>query len=65
MPTEPEPPLDDPLRTEEFDVLVRILLPEVRRVNPHLSGVEALREAARCAEKRLGEVPLTWIRPRG
>ena len=64
MSTEPEPPLDDPLRTDDFDVLVRILLPEVRRANPQMSGVEALREAGRRAEKRLGDVPLAWIRPR-
>ena len=48
-----DPPLDDPLRTEEFDALVRELLPEVRARTPQLSAIEALREAARLAEARL------------
>jgi len=48
-----DPPLDDPLRTEEFDVLVRELLPEVRARSPQLSVIEALRESARLAEARL------------
>jgi len=48
-----DPPLDDPLRTEEFDALVRELLPKVHARAPQLSAVEALREAARLAEARL------------
>ena len=48
-----DPPLDDPLRTEEFDALVRELLPEVRARSPWLSVLEALREAAKLAEARL------------
>lgn len=48
-----DPPLDDPLRTEEFDALVRELLPDVRARAPQLSAVEALREAARLAEGQL------------
>ena len=48
-----DPPLDDPLRTEEFDALVRELLPEVRTRAPQLSVIDALREAARLAEARL------------
>ncbi len=48
-----DPPLEDPLRTEEFDALVRELLPEVRARAPELSAIEALREAARLAEGRL------------
>ena len=48
-----DPPLDDPLRTEEFDALVRELLPEVRARSPQLSVIEALRESARLAEARL------------
>ena len=48
-----DPPLDDPLRTEEFDALVRELLPEVRARVPQLSDIEVLREAARLAEARL------------
>lgn len=48
-----DPPLDDPLRTEEFDALVCELLPEVRTRAPQLSVIDALREAARLAEARL------------
>ena len=48
-----DPPLDDPLRTEEFDALVRELLPEVRTRAPQLSVIDALREAARLADARL------------
>ena len=48
-----DPPLDDPLRTEEFDALVRELLPDVRARAPQLSAIDTLREAARLAEARL------------
>lgn len=48
-----DPPPDDPLRTEEFDALVRELLPELRARSPRLSAVDALRQAARLAEARL------------
>ena len=53
MPIDLAPPLEDPLRTEEYDALVRQLLPEVRAGAPQLSEIEALREAARLAEGRL------------
>jgi hypothetical protein len=65
MPRDPENPLEDPLRTEEFDALVRVLLPTVQARSPELSALEALREAARLAESRLRELGwLTWGRPR-
>jgi hypothetical protein len=65
MPREPENPLEDPLRTEEFDALVRVLLPTVQARSPELSAIEALREAARLAESHLRETGwLTWGRPR-
>jgi hypothetical protein len=65
MPREPENPLEDPLRTEEFDALVRVLLPTVQASSPQLSAIEALREAARLAELQMRETGwLTWGRPR-
>jgi hydroxymethylpyrimidine/phosphomethylpyrimidine kinase len=53
-------PLAQP-RAEQFDALVRELLPKVRLLSPHLSEVEALRAAARMAEYRLDdEATLIW-----
>ena len=58
-------PFEAPLRTEEFDVLVRALLPTVLARSPRMSPLEALREAARLAEGRLRETAwLSWGRPR-
>jgi hypothetical protein len=55
-------PLAQP-RLEEFDALVRALLPAVRQISPHLSDVEALRAATRMAEYRLrDEAALFWGR---
>ena len=42
-------------RAEQFDALVRELLPKVRLLSPHLSDVEALRAATRMAEYRLND----------
>jgi hypothetical protein len=65
MPIDPEPPPEDPLRAEEFDALVRSMLPIVRRLRPDLSDVETLRAAAHLAEARLrDEGRLDWIVPR-
>jgi hypothetical protein len=65
MSRDPEYPLEDPLRTEEFDALVRVLLPTVQARSPELSAIEALREAARVAEARMRETAwITWGRPR-
>jgi hypothetical protein len=48
-------------RAEQFDDIVRELLPKVRLLSPHLSEVEALRAAARMAEYRLNdEDTLIW-----
>ena len=48
-------------RAEQFDALVRELLPKVRLLSPHLSEVEALRAAARMAEYRLNdEETIVW-----
>ena len=48
-------------RAEQFDALVRELLPKVRLLSPHLSEVEALRAAARMAEYRLiDEDTIVW-----
>ena len=48
-------------RAEQFDALVRELLPKVRLLSPHLSDVEALRAAALMAEYRLkDEETLVW-----
>jgi hypothetical protein len=65
MPRDPENPLEDSLRTEEFDALVRVLLPTVQARSPELSALEALREAARLAESHMRETGwLTWGPPR-
>jgi hypothetical protein len=46
---------------EEFDALVKELLPSVRELLPHLSDIEALRTTARMAEYRLNaEETLVW-----
>lgn len=53
-------PLAQP-RAEQFDTLVRELLPKIRLLSPHLSDIEALRGAARMAEYRLDdEATLVW-----
>jgi len=58
-------PHDDSLRTEEFDALVRALLPVVLASAPDLTPIEALREAARLAEAHMRETGwLTWGPPR-
>jgi hypothetical protein len=65
MPRDPEYPLEDPLRTEEFDALVRMLLSTLQASSPELSAIEALREAARIAEARMRQTTwITWGRPR-
>jgi hypothetical protein len=52
-------------RAEEFDALVRELLPKVKHILPHLSAVEALRAAALMAEYRLAEEQtLVWTSSR-
>ena len=53
MPIDPEPSTDDPLRAEEFDALVRELLPTIRERSPAVSPLEALREASRLADAML------------
>jgi hypothetical protein len=57
---------DDPLaqpRLEEFDAMVRALLPAIRQLSPHLSDVDALRAATRMAEYRIrDEAALFWGR---
>ena len=64
MRIEPEPG-DDPLRSEEFDALVRALLPSVQARTPQLSALEALRESSLLAEAYMRETEwLTWGRPR-
>jgi hypothetical protein len=58
-------PLEDSLRTEEFDALVRVLLPTVQARSPELSPIEALREAARLAEAQLRATAwISWGPPR-
>lgn len=65
MPRDPEHQPDDPLRSEEFDALVRVLLPTVQARSPRLSALEALREAARLAEAQLRETGwMSWGRPK-
>lgn len=65
MHRDPEYPLEDPLRTEEFDALVRVLLATVQARSPELSPLEALREAARLAEAQLRETGwMSWGRPK-
>jgi hypothetical protein len=52
-------------RLEEFDALVRALLPTVQASSPKLSSIEALREAARLAEAQMRETAwITWGPPR-
>jgi hypothetical protein len=49
------------LRVEEFDQLVRDLIPKIRALSPELSDLEVLRAAARMAEYRLDqEATLMW-----
>lgn len=58
--TDDESPLAQP-RAEQFDALVRELVPKIRRLSPHLSDLEVLRAAARMAEYRLDdEATLMW-----
>lgn len=58
-------PHDDSLRAEEFDALVRVLLPTVRSRQPALTEVEALREASQLAERHLRETGwISWGPPR-
>jgi hypothetical protein len=65
MRRDPEYPPEDPLRTEEFDALVRVLLPTVQERSPQLSALEALREAARLAEAHMRDTAwMSWGRPR-
>lgn len=65
MSRHPQYPLEDPLRSEEFDALVRALIPTVQARSPELSGLEVLREAARLAEARMRETAwITWGPPR-
>ena len=65
MMRDPENPLEDSLRTEEFDALVRVLLPAVQARSPRLSALEALREAARLAEAQMRETAwMSWGRPK-
>jgi hypothetical protein len=45
----------DSLSADEFDALVRELVPKVRELLPGLSDVEVLRAAARMAEYRLSD----------
>ena len=45
----------DPLHADEFDTLVRALIPTLRALLPDLSDVETLRAAARMAEYRLSD----------
>jgi hypothetical protein len=50
-------------RLEEFDALVRALLPAIKQIAPHLSEVEALQAATRMAEYRIrDEAELIWGR---
>jgi hypothetical protein len=65
MNRDPENPLEDSLRSEEFDALVRVLLPTVQARSPEYSAIEALREAARLAEAQMRETAwITWGPPR-
>lgn len=59
---EDDHPLAQP-RAEEFDTLVRALLPAIQKISPHLSYLDALRAATRMAEYRLrDEGELFWGR---
>ena len=51
----PAVPPRDSLYADEFDALVRELVPKVRELLPALSDVEVLRAAARMAEYRLSD----------
>ena len=65
MARNPDNPLEDSLRSEEFDALVRALLPTVQARSPRLSSIEALREAARLAEVQMRETAwISWGPPR-
>ena len=58
--TEDDYPLAQP-RAEQFDMLVRELMPKIQKLSPHLSDIELLRAAARMAEYRLDdERTLMW-----
>jgi hypothetical protein len=51
-------------RAEQFDALVRELIPKIRLLQPHLTNVGVLRAAARMAEYRLYEDEgLVWGSP--
>jgi hypothetical protein len=56
--------ISDPMaqpRAEQFDALVKELLPKIRLLSPHLTDLEVLRAAARMAEYRLNdEATLLW-----
>lgn len=55
-------PLAQP-RAEQFDRLVRELIPKIQLLSPHLSPLEVLRAAARMAEYRMDdEATLMWGR---
>lgn len=57
--------MEDSLRTEEFDALVRVLLPTVQARSPKLTPVEALREASLLAEAHMRETGwISWGPPR-
>jgi hypothetical protein len=59
------PQMDDALRAEQFDALVREMLPMVRQLWPHLDAVAALRATAELAEVRMRDGErLTWGPPR-
>lgn len=42
-------------RAEQFDALVRELMPKIRLFSPHLSDLDVLRAAARMAEYRIDD----------
>ena len=64
-PRDDMPQTDDALRAEQFDALVRELLPMVRQLWPELDPVAALRATAELAEARMKEGgKLTWGPPR-
>jgi hypothetical protein len=57
-----EAPVAQP-RLEEFDALVRALLPAIKQIAPHLSDMEVLQAATRMAEYRMrDEAELIWGR---
>ncbi len=62
MPDTPDPLA--PPRLEQFDALVRELVPKIRLLSPGLSEIEVLRAAARMAEYRLDDENLQmWGTP--